>query len=123
MNGRRRFWLLVLVGAVVIVIALLGLDYIQSRRIRQSIAKAKSICARLPLDSSRPDVERFLSERGIEHYFRGASKDRSDVFIESAIVRTVCGKRLVTCDVILTYSFDDRNQLTNCTAQDVYSGP
>jgi hypothetical protein len=95
MNGRRTFWLLAFICAAVNVIALVVLDHIQSRRIRQSLAEAKATCAQMPLDSPRPDIEKFLSERGIEHYFRGATEDRSNIFIESAIIRNVCGKQLM----------------------------
>ena len=125
MKKGHKLWLVGLAIAVGIALSVAVVDHFQSVRIQRTIAQTQGLCGQVPTEASRTDVESFLDRKGFEHAYIGESKKWPEYArTESAIIRDVCGKhRLVTCGVVLTFKFDQRELLKNCSAKVVYTGP
>jgi hypothetical protein len=123
----RRFWVPTSIIAALLAAGILisiCLREIERRRTQKDISQAKALCGQFALGSSRADVERILQGRGIEHSYINATPDSQEYsHTEHAIIRNVCGKNLVTCDVSFVFEFDERELLKSCSAKDIYTGP
>ena len=107
----------------ILTVIMLGLwERVSYAKAQRAVARAKALCAELPSGSTRAEVDVYLQRRGIEHSFpKNPSSGLGNY--ELAIVRDVCGKRIVGCDVTLSFSFDGRDLLTSCSAREIYTGP
>ena len=122
-NKQRKLFLSALMGVALLVFAVALHHHLEGARTLRAIAQAKALCGQIPTGTPRADVENVLERRGIEHSYSGDSRDLPEyAHTESAIIRNVCGAYLVTCDVVFSFKFDDRDLLKDCSAKDIYSG-
>lgn len=108
---------------ILIVLVLTAKDQIEKKRIQRAVAQAKALCQGIRPGTGRATVESFLQRKGIEHSFVRDTQNRPEYGgTEYAIIRNLCGRRFVRCDVTFTFRFDDRDLLKDCSAKDVYTG-
>jgi hypothetical protein len=120
----RRFWLIAVTVMIVLVVASAIHHHLEAVQTRRAIAEAEGLCGQIPVGTHRAGLEAILQRRGIEHSYKGESKNWPEgAGTESAIIRNVCGTHLVSCDVVFSFSFDESDLLKHCSAKDIYSGP
>jgi hypothetical protein len=115
---------------VVVALALLGV-YIFMRaldaRLHVKVTAGqldREIRDKLPLGSSRSDVEAYLDQRGMQHsYMEGAGQGSEYKHTEWAILRGASRSWLVREDIQILFKFDDNDKLVGYTVKELFTGP
>jgi hypothetical protein len=121
---RRTLWL------AIILIVLTGLAVGMIYRIRQpkgtaDIARvAKDIRERLPIGTSRTEVEAFLDQKAMPHSYTGESKQFPEYeHTEAAMIRGTSRSWLIRGDTQILFKFDNQDRLIDYKVQEIFTGP
>jgi hypothetical protein len=96
----------------------------QSKKDELNLQRWKDLVTRkLPMGSSRTEVEKFLDERGISHSFISKSHFPEEVNSIVALVKSKGENTIVKKDVQMKFKFNADQRLVSSECREIFTGP
>jgi len=126
MVSRRSRWLKIVLLVVGIALTVVfGLKHFVDTGVRVTTSQVEAeICRKLPKGTSRADVERFLDNKPIEHWYTSESKWPDWTHIphtEGAIIRNTSRTALARGDIEIRIEFDRSDRLVACSVREIFT--
>jgi hypothetical protein len=121
---RRSLWL------AIILIVLTGLAVGMIYKIRRPKATTdiaqveRDIREHLPIGTSRTEVEAYLDQKRLPHWYTAESKQFPEYeHTEAAMIRGTSRSWLVRGDTQILFKFDNQDRLIEYKVQEIFTGP